>query len=61
MTDICCWPIQVTQEIQVSSLGWEDLLGKGMVTHFSILVWRVTWTEEPGGLWAIGSQRVGHD
>ena len=42
-------------------LGWEDLLEEGMATHFSILTWRIPWTEEPGGLWSIGSQKVGHD
>ena len=49
------------QEIQVQSLGWENLLEKGMVTHSSILAWRIPWTEEPGGLQSMGSQRVGHD
>ena len=38
------------QETQVSSLGWEDPLEKGMATHFSILAWRIPWTEEPGEL-----------
>ena len=38
------------QETQVQSLGLEDLLEKGMTTHFSILVWKIPWTEEPGGL-----------
>ena len=33
---------------------------KGMVTHSSILAWRIPWTEKPGGLWSMGSQRVGH-
>ena len=33
---------------------------KGMVTHSSILAWRIPWTEKPGGLWSLGSQRVGH-
>ena len=42
----------------IQSLGWEDLLGKEMATHPSILVWRISWTEEPGGLWFMGSQRV---
>ena len=45
-------------ETQVRSLGQEDSLEKGMVTHSSILAWRILWTEEPGGL---QSQRVGHD
>ena len=49
------------QETQVQSLGQEDPLEKGMATHSSILAWRTPWTEEPGGLQSIGSQRVGHD
>ena len=53
--------MQETQETQVRSLGWEDLLEKEMATHSSILAWEIPWTEEPGGLWSIGSQRVRHD
>ena len=49
------------QEIWVQSLGWEDLLEKGMATHPSILVWRVPRTEQPGGLQFTGSQRVRHN
>ena len=49
------------QEMQVRSLGWEDPLEKEMATHSSILGWRIPWTEEPGGLRSMGSQRVGHD
>ena len=49
------------QETWVQSLGWEDPLKKEMVTHSSILAWRIPWTEEPGGLQSMGSQRVGHD
>ena len=49
------------QETQVLSLGWEDPLEKGMATHSSSLAWRIPWTEEPGGLQFMGSQRVGHD
>ena len=49
------------QETQIQSLGWEDPLEKGMATHFSILDWRIPWTEEPGGLESVGFQRVGHD
>ena len=49
------------QETQVLSLGWEDILKKGMATHFSILAWRIPWTEEPGRLQSMGSQRVRHD
>ena len=41
--------------------GSEDPLEKGMATHSSILAWRIPWTEEPGRLRSIGSQRVGHD
>ena len=48
-------------ETWVQPLGREDPLGKGMATHSSILAWRVPWTEGPGGLQSIGSQRVGHD
>ena len=46
---------------QLQSLGWEDPLEKDMATHSSILAWRIPRTEEPGGLWSMGSQRVGHD
>ena len=42
-------------EIWVRSLGWEDPLEKGITTHFSILAWRIPWTEEPGGLESIVS------
>ena len=41
--------------------GLEIALEEGMVTHSSILAWRTRWTEEPGGLWSIGSQRAGHN
>ena len=53
--------MQESQEMRVLSLGWEDPLGEGMTTHSSILDWRIPWTEEPGGLQSMGSQRVGHD
>ena len=49
------------QETRVRSLGWEDPLEKGKATHSSILAWRIPWTEEPGGLQSVGSQRVGHN
>ena len=49
------------QETYVRSLGQEDLLKKGMATHSSILAWEIPWTEEPGRLQSIGSQKVGHD
>ena len=47
------------QETWVRSLGWEDLLEKGMATHSSIIAWEIPWTEEPGGLQSMGLQRVG--
>ena len=50
--------MQEAQEIQVSSLGQEDPLEKEMATHSSILAWRIPWTERPGQLQSIGSQRV---
>jgi len=49
------------QETQVQSLGQEDSLEEAMATHSSILAWRIPWTEEPGGLQSMGSQKVGHD
>ena len=49
------------QETSIQSLGWADLLEKGMATHSSILAWRIPRTEEPYGLWSMGSQRVRHD
>ena len=49
------------QETQVRSSGWEDPLEKRMVIHSSILAWKIPWTEEPGGLQSMVSQRVGHD
>ena len=42
------------RETGIRSLGWEDSLEKGMATHSSILVWRIPWTEEPGGLQSMG-------
>ena len=53
--------LPAVQETQVRSLGWEDPLEKGMANHSSILAWEIPWTEGPGGLQAMGSQRVGHD
>jgi len=47
--------------MQVQSLGQEDPLKEGMATHSRILAWRIPWTEEPGRLQSIGSQRAGHD
>ena len=49
------------QETRVQSLGQEDLLEKEMATHFSILAWKIPWTEQPGRLQSMGSQKVGHD
>ena len=49
------------QETWVQSLGQEDPLEEGMATHSSILAWRIPWTEEPGGLQSMRSQRVRHD
>ena len=53
--------MQEMQETWVQSLGREDPLEEGMVTHCSILAWRIPWTDEPAGLQSIGSQRVGHN
>ena len=47
--------------MQVPSLSWEDPQEKGLATHYSILAWRIPWTEEPGGLQSMGSQRVQQD
>ena len=53
--------VQETQEMWVLSLGGEDPLEEETATHSSILAWKIPWTEEPGGLQSMGSQRVGHD
>ena len=53
--------LPAVRETQVRSLGWEDPLEKEMATHSSILAWKISWTEEPGGLQSMGSQRVGHN
>ena len=53
--------LPAVQQTEVPSLGQEDPLEEGMATHSSILAWRIPWTEEPGRLQSIGSQRVGHD
>ena len=53
--------MQETSEMQVQSLGLEDLLQEGMATQSSILAWKIPWTEEPGGLQSIGSKRVTHN
>ena len=49
------------QEVRVQPLGRDDPLEEGTATHSSILSWRIPWTEEPGGLQSMGSQRVGHN
>ena len=49
------------QETWLQSLGWKNLLEKGMVTHSSILAWRIPWTEEAGRLHSMRSQRLEHD
>ena len=53
--------LPAVQETWVQSLGWEDPLEKEMATHSSILAWEIPWTEEPGGLQSMGSQKVRHD
>ena len=53
--------LPAVQKTQVWSLSWKDLLEKEMATHSSILAWKISWTQEPGGLQAMVSQRVGHD
>ena len=50
--------LSAMQEIQVQSLGWEDTLEKEVATHYNILVWRIPWTEEPGGPQSSRLQRV---
>ena len=54
-------PYTIMQETWVQSLGREDPLEQGMVTHSSILAWRLPWTEEPDGVQTMGLQRVGHN
>ena len=53
--------LPTVQETWVGSLDWEDPLEKEMVTHSSILAWEIPWTEEPGRLQFMGSQKSGHD
>ena len=53
--------LPTAQETLVPSLGWEDPLEKGMAILSSILAWRILWTESPGRLLSVGSQRVGHN
>ena len=65
-----CWASLVAQQVKslpalrenhVQSLAWEDSLEKEMATHSSIPAWRIPWTEEPGELQSMGSQRVRHN
>ena len=67
---VCIWAFLVTQSVKnlpamqetwVHSLGQEDPLEKEMAAHSSILAWRIPWTEEPGGLKSMVSQRIRHD
>ena len=53
--------LPAVQETQVPSLGWEDLLEKGVATHSSILAWRIPWKEGTGGLESIELQKVGYN
>ena len=53
--------LPIMQETRFQSLGQEDPLEKEMATHSNIPAWRIPWTEEPGRLQSMGSQRVGHD
>ena len=53
--------LSAVQETLVQSLGWEDPLEKEMATHSSTPAWKIPWTEEPGRLQSMGSQRVRHD
>ena len=52
--------LPIVRETQVPSLGWDDPLEKEMATQSSILAWKIPWTEEPGRLQSMGSQRVRH-
>ena len=53
--------LPAVRETQVRSLGWEEPLEKEMATHSSTLAWKIPWTEDPGRLQSMGSQRVGQD
>ena len=53
--------LSTVRETQVPSLGWEDPLEKEMANHSSTIAWKIPWTEEPGRLQSMGSQRVRHD
>ena len=53
--------LSTMQETRVRTLGWEDPLEKEMAIHSRTIAWKIPWTEEPGRLQSMGSQRVGHD
>ena len=53
--------LSTMHETRIRSLGWGDSLEKEMAIHSSTIAWKIPWTEEPGGLRSMGSQRVGHD
>ena len=53
--------LSIMQVTWIQSLGWEDPLEEEMATHSSLLAWRILWTEEPGGMWSLGSQRAEHN
>ena len=53
--------LPAVQETRVRFLGWEDTLEEEVAPYSSILAWEIPWTEEPGGLQSMGSQRVGHN
>ena len=53
--------LSTIQETRVQSLGWDDPLEKEMAVHSSTIAWKIPWTEEPGRIQSMGSQRVGHD
>ena len=53
--------LSTMRETWVRALGWEDPLEEEMATHSSTIAWKISWTEEPGRLQSMASQRVGHD
>ena len=53
--------VPAVQKTQVQSLGWEGPLEKGVATHSSVLAWKIPWTEEPGRLQSMGSQKSRQD
>ena len=53
--------LSTMRDTRVLSLGWEDPLEKEMAIHSRTIAWKIPWTDEPGRLQSMGSQRVGHD